>query len=211
LFGPRLALVDLRLVGAFLCAVLVGRRLLDVLGTADTALEGLADTVIWSLFGTSLVLCRPGALVGAVRRVTSLRGERPLAATAGFERGGLTLAQVVGRVAPALPGAVLPVVRLLEEDVLAVEARARNPLGLRLRLALLAPLGCAPLPPREVRLVAACHGAEALVPRLLDEMLAAFGAVRLTEFFNPGLAASPVEPPGVLGVYRICFQDSSCS
>src|SRR5690606_31649533 len=133
----------------------------------------------------------------------------PLAATAGFERGGLTLAQIVGRAAIALPGAVLPVLRRSEEDVLAVEARARNPLGLR--LALLALLGCAPLPPREVRLLAACHGAETLVPRLLDVMLAAFGAVRLTEFFNLGLAASPVEPPGVLGVYWICFQDSSSS
>src|SRR5690606_8303378 len=131
--------------------------------------------------------------MGAVGRVTSLGGECPLAATAGFERGGLTLAQVVDRVASALLGAVLLALRLLEEDVLAVEARARNPLGLRLRLALLAPLGCALLPPREVRLVAACHGAEALVPRLLDVMLAAFGAVRLTEFFNLGLAASPVD------------------
>src|SRR5690606_41849267 len=172
LFGPRLALVDLRLVGAFLCAVLGDGRFFVVLGTADAALDGLADAVIWSLFSTSLVLRRPGAFMGAVGRVTSLGGERPLAATAGFERGGLTLAQVVGRVAAALPGAVLPVVRLLEEDVLAVEARARNPLGLRLRLALLAPLGCALLPPREVRLFAACHGAEALVPRLLDVMLA---------------------------------------
>src|SRR5690606_6760196 len=108
-----------------------------------------------------------------------------------------------------LPGAVLPVLRRSEEDVLAVDARARNPRGLR--LALLALLSCAPLPPREVRLLAACHGAETLVPRLLDVMVYAFGAVGLADFLHLGHDAAPVEPPGVLGVYWICCQDSSSS